>query len=215
MRITTEQTVRGTSITIGPIVAIKRRIENLWVQLMIEKGFSEIELPSLEMKSLYEEKSVGLETQMYEFKDRSNRSLCLRPEGTATCQYLARTQWSKQKDITLFYVTRCWRYEKPQAGRYREFAQFGVEILNPTMDYLTFLTGCALELIHAVTDEPITLNNSVKRGLGYYTENGFEIEMPSLGAQKQLVGGGRYKEGIGFAIGLDRLLCVTNTSLKV
>mgnify|MGYP003345514727 CR=1 FL=1 len=50
------------------------------------------------------------------------------------------------------------------------------------------------------------LNQSVKRGLDYYVENGFEVECPKLGAQKQVAGGGRYETGIGFAIGIDRLL---------
>ena len=49
---------------------------------------------------------------------------------------------------------------------------------------------------------------SVKRGLDYYTENGFEIRCEQLGAQKQVCGGGSYEQGIGFAIGFDRLaLC--------
>lgn len=47
---------------------------------------------------------------------------------------------------------------------------------------------------------------SVKRGLSYYTEDGFEVECSNLGAQKQVAGGGRYSEGIGWAIGVDRLI---------
>jgi histidyl-tRNA synthetase len=50
------------------------------------------------------------------------------------------------------------------------------------------------------------VNASVKRGLNYYTTEGFEIAVPSLGAQKQVVGGGTYRQGIGFAIGFDRLM---------
>ena len=48
-------------------------------------------------------------------------------------------------------------------------------------------------------------SSSVKRGLAYYVTEGFEISVPSLGAQKQVLGGGEYAEGIGFAIGIDRL----------
>ncbi len=47
---------------------------------------------------------------------------------------------------------------------------------------------------------------SVKRGLAYYVDEGFEITVPKLGAQQQVVGGGKYKQGIGFAIGFDRLM---------
>ena len=51
-------------------------------------------------------------------------------------------------------------------------------------------------------------NPIVKRGLAYYTEDGFEISVPSLGAQKQVCGGGSYKEGVGFAFGVDRLMLI-------
>jgi histidyl-tRNA synthetase len=47
---------------------------------------------------------------------------------------------------------------------------------------------------------------NVKRGLGYYVEDGFEARSAQLGAQQQIAGGGRYAEGVGWAIGLDRLL---------
>jgi histidyl-tRNA synthetase len=47
---------------------------------------------------------------------------------------------------------------------------------------------------------------AVKRGLTYYVEDGFEVERGRLGAQKQVAGGGRYTEGVGWAIGLERLL---------
>ena len=50
------------------------------------------------------------------------------------------------------------------------------------------------------------LKESVKRGLSYYTEDGFEVEVENLGAQKQIAGGGRYQQGIGWAIGVDRLI---------
>lgn len=72
--------------------------------------------------------------QMYAFPDRKGRSLCLRPEGTATCQLLARGPWKDRRDVRIWYEARCWRYERPQAGRYREFTQIGVEILNPKED---------------------------------------------------------------------------------
>ena len=60
-------------------------------------------------------------------------------------------------------------------------------------------------MIEIVTNE-YEVNESVKRGLSYYITEGFEISIPSLGAQKQVVGAGQYKEGIGFAVGFDRLM---------
>jgi histidyl-tRNA synthetase len=55
----------------------------------------------------------------------------------------------------------------------------------------------------------------VKRGLDYYIEDGFEIACPELGAQKQVVGGGRYSNGIGFAVGFDRLALCKSTNIYV
>ena len=52
------------------------------------------------------------------------------------------------------------------------------------------------------------VDESAVRGLKYYLGDGFEISIPSLGAQKQVVGGGSYEEGIGFAVGFDRLMIV-------
>jgi histidyl-tRNA synthetase len=143
---------------------------------------------------------------MYAFKDKGDRDICLIPEATAVIQNLYNTQWkpSIKKPIRVFYVQRCYRYERPQAGRYREFTQIGIERLGSPdgkEEVIDLLKKC-LDLF------PIEykLNENVKRGLNYYVEDGFEAEVETLGAQKQIAGGGRYKEGIGWAIGLDRLL---------
>lgn len=216
MRITNEMTARGTAVITGKTVTDKRMIEQLWRAIAVTEGFEEIELPSLELSDQYKEKFDSLQTQMYQFPDRGGRELCLRPEGTATCQLLARTIWKTERDKQVFYITRCWRYEKPQAGRYREFTQFGMEILNPTQDYSTRLLNIATEMINGASKmvlcvaADLVTNTAAKRGLGYYVKDGFEIEIPTLGAQKQVVGGGAYAEGIGFAIGLDRLLSLNS-----
>jgi histidyl-tRNA synthetase len=120
---------------------------------------------------------------------------------------MARGPLKAKRDFGIWYVTRCWRYEKPQAGRYREFTQFGVEVLNPTRDWREELISMAEEMVQQTTSKFVT-NSSVTRGLAYYTEDGFEIECPQLGAQKQVCGGGSYAEGIGFALGVDRLMLV-------
>ena len=143
--------------------------------------------------------------QMCVFPDKKGRSLCLRPEGTATCQLLARGPWIQKRDARIWYETRCWRYERPQAGRYREFTQVGVEVLNPRADP----TAELLELARAMVGSAVVafeVDDQASRGLAYYVGNGFEIRCPILGAQKQVCGGGRYAEGVGFAIGLDRLV---------
>lgn len=128
------------------------------------------------------------------------------PEGTALIQQMFNENWNKcmKKPIRIFYVQRCYRYERPQAGRYREFTQIGVERLggDDGRDEVVSLLKKCLGLFPV----KYNFNDSVKRGLSYYVEDGFEVEVESLGAQKQIAGGGRYKEGIGWAIGLDRLM---------
>lgn len=193
---------RGTRILTGSLLQNKRRFANIFRGVLKDKGFVELELPSLEPKDLYTEKAGDeILKQMYVLDD-----LCLRPEGTATCQALAK-QYANIRDLAVYYETRCWRLERPQEGRYREFTQFGVEILNPRQDYTEFLTSLSTDLISlALPKESFQLNEGVKRGLAYYTDGvGWEIECSILGAQKQILGAGSYPEGIGFAIGMDRL----------
>jgi histidyl-tRNA synthetase len=202
---------RGTRITTGEKAALKRRLINAWVEIALGRGFMEVELPSIEARSLYVDKAGEeiVNRQMYTFQDKGERDVCLRPEGTATCQLIAQ-KYRYDKDIKLFYVTRCWRYELPQEGRYREFTQFGVEVLNPSRDYSEELRAMSREMIEASGLKPdvdYVLNDGVKRGLTYYTDGmGWEAEVPSLGAQKQVLGGGPYAEGIGFALGVDRIV---------
>lgn len=143
---------------------------------------------------------------MYTFKDKGDRDVCLVPEGTALIQQMFNENWNKcmKKPIRLFYVQRCYRYERPQAGRYREFTQFGLERLggdDGREEVISLLKKCL-----GLFPVEYRFNDAVKRGLSYYVEDGFEVEVDSLGAQKQIAGGGRYKEGIGWAIGLDRLM---------
>lgn len=142
---------------------------------------------------------------MYNFRDRGDRDLCLAPEYTAIVQKLAGTTFKQQKDVRLFYVQECFRGEKPQAGRYRQFTQLGVEVLNPTVDYLADgynLQHLAWKLMEY--NKELIINNDVVRGLDYY-KNGKGFEIRSKDGM-QLCGGGEYNGGCGFAIGIDRLM---------
>lgn len=205
-----EHGARGTRILAGQEATQRRAYVNAAADLLVAKGFQELLLPSLEQAALYTDKA-GPEIlgQMYTFPDRKGRELCLRPEGTATVQALARAHFVTQKDVLFWYECRCYRYERPQAGRYREFTQLGVEWLNPSReDAHAELISLAEQLVelHVDPDRYVTAPHT-QRGLVYYTDgHGFEIRCPELGAQQQVCGGGTYAEGIGFAIGLDRLL---------
>ena len=206
MELRIKQQARGVRILTGAEAKERRRLLNCLIQLAEDNGFEEVILPSLEPAEIYVEKA-GEEVlgQMYTFADKKGRELCLRPEGTATIQLVAAKHFKNLKDKKLWYFERCWRYERPQEGRYREFFQFGVEIINPSSDPAQELIAIAEQMVGLKTQQ-YDVARSVKRGLRYYTESGFEISVPSLGAQKQVVGGGTYEQGIGFAIGFDRLM---------
>jgi histidyl-tRNA synthetase len=202
-----EQQARGTRILIGKDAAIRREILSYLIEDAESYGCQEIILPSIEPVDIYIDKAGNeILKQMYTFPDKKGRLLCLRPEATATCQLLADEVFSRDNDVKLWYETRCYRYERPQAGRYREFVQFGVEVLNPKETTYESLIELAKRMIMVGEEDGYELDKSAVRGLDYYVGDGFEISIPSLGAQKQVCGGGKYKQGFGFAIGLDRLV---------
>ena len=103
-----------------------------------------IRTPVFENSELFR-RGVGEETdivskEMYEFKDKSDRSLTLRPEGTAGVvrSYIENKMTNNLvKPVKFYYIEPMYRYERPQKGRYREFTQFGIEVLgesNPLID---------------------------------------------------------------------------------
>lgn len=153
---------------------------------------------------------------MWTFQDKGGRDVCLIPEATAIVRELYRTVWqSRPKPIRIFYVSRCYRYDRPQRGRYREFTQFGVECLGGRTEAASLTAKLVTDaLVACLAQFPgqFTFVPNVKRGLSYYVEDGFEVECEALGAQKQVAGGGRYAEGIGWAIGVDRLMLAGETS---
>lgn len=206
MELQLDQQVRGTRIIFGKESADRRKLLNQLIQIAEDTGFQEIILPSLEPSEIYTDKAGSeILNQMYVFPDKKGRSLALRPEATATIQLISDKYFKNQKDVKIWYFEKCWRYERPQEGRYREFYQFGVEILNPSGDARTQLIELAESMI-ALKTQNYKTTDYVKRGLSYYVGDGFEISVPTLGAQKQVVGGGAYAQGIGFAIGFDRLM---------
>ena len=212
MELKIEQQARGVRILIGEEIIGRRSLLNQLIKIAEMEGFEEITVPSVEPSDIYLDKAgVEILGQMYVFPDKKGRSLCLRPEVTATIQLIADKYFKNQKDVKLWYFERCWRYERPQEGRYREFCQFGIEVINPSQaDICDQLINMAEKMVSCRTSDYL-IEKNVKRGLSYYVEDGFEILVPSLGAQKQVVGGGKYKRGIGFAIGFDRLMLCQST----
>lgn len=204
---------KGTRILVGNDK--QEYLNNCRYQLK-EWGFDEIQMPIIQPSEIFKGK-IGKENNnmMYNFTDRGKRSLCLAPEYTAVIQHLAKTYYKNNLNVKLFYIAECFRGEKPQAGRYRQFTQIGVEVLNPTKDYDNErLYRMANMLCSLWTLDPAYFNSNsdVVRGLDYYKEGkGFEITCDELGSSKQICGGGEYEGGIGFAIGVDRLINIKIT----
>lgn len=106
-------------------------------------GAKEIRTPTFEHTEVFQ-RGVGETTdivnkEMYTFLDKGGRSVTLKPEGTAGVAraFVENGMYSSALPAKLYYITQCFRYERPQAGRLREFHQFGVEFLGsaqPSMD---------------------------------------------------------------------------------
>ncbi|RSZ58993.1 hypothetical protein HF313_25345 [Massilia atriviolacea] len=207
MELDIEAQARGVRIIAGQEARNRRVLLNQLIAIAEAARFEEIVLPSIEPSSVYVDKAgPEILSQMYVFPDKKNRSLCLRPEGTATVQLIADKHYARRKNVRLWYFERCWRYERPQEGRYREFFQFGLEVLNPDSDTIRDELISLAEKMVGLKTQDYVLARAVQRGLDYYTTDGFELAVPALGAQQQVVGGGTYRQGIGFGIGFDRLM---------
>ena len=207
MELKTSKTYKGTRIVFGETARNKRRLLNQMIDILESYGYQEMMIPVIQLTETFASK-VGEENNnmMYTFTDRGNRDICLAPEYTAVVQQLANETFKMTKNVKLFYIGECFRGEKPQASRWRQFTQFGVEVINPTVDYTDELLEIATKLIELVTDN-YEVNLDATRGLDYYKDGkGFEIACPELGAAKQICGGGSYEGGAGFAVGVDRLL---------
>lgn len=207
MEIKLESTYKGTRILFAESAKQKRTIINRMIEILESYGYQEIMIPIIQKQETFASK-VGDENRnmMFNFKDRGDRDLCLSPEYTAVVQKLYQDKFKYTKDVKMFYIGECFRGENTQAGRWRQFTQFGVEVLNPSKDYLDELVQIAKELIELTTNN-YEVNLDATRGLDYYKGGkGFEIACPELGASKQVCGGGSYDGGIGFAVGIDRIL---------
>lgn len=108
-------------------------IEAEWAKICAEYGFREMRTPTFESTELFN-RGVGdttdiVQKEMYTFNDLGGRSITLKPEGTspAVRAFIENNQYAETQPTKYYYNTSCFRYEKPQAGRLREFHQFGIE----------------------------------------------------------------------------------------
>jgi len=318
---------RGTRDFLPDEMDKRRWLESIMVAASRRFGYREIATPVFEHTELFTRKS-GEEVvkQIYTFEDKGGRSLTLRPELTAAVlRAYSESLAMEPKPLKLYYFGNCFRYERPQKGRYREFWQFGVEIVGTEeslacaelvaladaifrdaglQDYvirvghigvlreLLSLIGldtehraeymplidkkswdglrdylrergmdgeAFLEIVESPQDEmeartgeklgtkeraaaafghvgsvmdylrsldiPVVFDPTIARGLDYYTGMVFEVDVPELGAEKQICGGGAYNldelfglstgGSIGFAMGFDRMLIALENQGKL
>lgn len=200
---------KGTRVLFAESAKKKRTLINKMIEIMESYGYQEIMIPVIQNQEIFAGK-VGDENRnmMYNFKDRGDRDLCLAPEYTAVIQKYASEIFKFNKDVKMFYIGDCFRGERPAAGRWRNFTQFGVEVLNPSKDYSTEMIEISKKLIELVTIN-YEVTENVARGLDYYSGWTMEIACPELGSAKQVCGAGSYKDGVGFGLGIDRLLLIS------
>lgn len=112
--------------------AVRNYLFETWRGVARRCGYVEYESPVLEDTALYLKKSGGeLSSQLFRFEDQGGRDVTLRPEVTASlARLVAEHQRHFPKPLKWFEIGQCFRYEKPQKGRGREFHQFNVDILG-------------------------------------------------------------------------------------
>lgn len=124
---------KGTHDVLPADVHIWQYLEKQMHKTCREYGYKQIRFPVFEHTELFN-RGVGdttdvVQKEMYTFNDKGDRSITLRPEGTASTvrSYIENNLYANPLPVKLFYTITCYRYERPQAGRFREFNQFGIE----------------------------------------------------------------------------------------
>jgi len=165
--------IKGTKDVLPKDVHKNQYIEATALDIASKFGYKEIRTPVFEHTELFQ-RGVGdttdvVQKEMYTFDDKGGRSITLRPEGTAGAvrSFLENGLCNEALPQKVCYLTSCYRYEKPQAGRLREFHQFGVECF-----------GTASSLADA---EIIALAKSIFDTLGV---RDLSLEINSIGCPK-------------------------------
>ena len=123
---------RGTRDFLFEEMRQRNEAENTLRRVFENYGFGEVQTPLFEDLKLFTTKSgEEIVDQLYNFKDKGGRDLTLRPEITAPISRLYLNEMQKSaKPIKLYYYGSCFRYERPQKGRFRQFWQFGCELIG-------------------------------------------------------------------------------------
>ena len=147
------QRPRGTRDFLPDEMEKRRHYEGILRGVAKTFGFREVATPMFEESELFILRSgPNVLGELYAFKDKGDREIALRPEMTAPVVRMFVNEMSNDpKPIKVFYFGQCFRYERPQSGRYREFFQFGAELIgnaNPESD--AEVIGMASAMIKAL-----------------------------------------------------------------
>ena len=164
------QSIRGVRDILPGEIEKWQWVEGIARRVFARYGFQEIRLPVFEKTALFS-RSIGettdiVEKEMYTFPDRGGEMITLRPEGTASVvrAYIEHKLYNPPSLIKLYYMGPMFRYERPQAGRFRQFYQIGIEAM-----------GSASPMVDV---EVMTLLLDFFRELGI---TGLKLEINSLG----------------------------------
>ncbi len=166
---------KGTADIFGNEMCYWHYVENKLSETAELYNYKEIRTPIFEETGLFN-RGIGEGTdivnkEMYTFEDKGKRSITLRPEGTAGVvrAYIENSMFTKGKYHRFYYKGPMFRYEKPQAGRMRQFHQFGIEFFGDPTPYADFeIIKVAMDMIESV---------------GIPREN-LELHINSIGCQK-------------------------------
>lgn len=123
---------RGTRDFLPEEMKLRRWAEARMRDVLERFGFEEVMTPTFEHAELFTERSgEGIIEQLYVFEDKGGRRLALRPELTApTMRLYSESLLRRPHPVRIYYFENCFRYERPQKGRYREFWQLGAETIG-------------------------------------------------------------------------------------
>ena len=158
---------RGTTDLLPEVQPYWTHVTSRFAAVARSYGYHRIDTPIFEDTGLFL-RTVGEETdivqkEMYTFEDRGGQQVTLRPEGTApVCRaYLERGLHNMPQPVRLYYLSSMFRYDRPQAGRYRQFQQFGAEAIgdgDAAVDLeMILLARAAIESV-GLTDITLVLN---------------------------------------------------------
>ena len=163
------QTLRGTNDVLADALAHWVAVEQAVRRLCCVYGYQEIRTPLIEDAALFL-RSIGettdiVQKEMFQVRDRGEQEMVLRPEGTAPVvrAYLEHNLHKTDGFVKLFYLGPMFRAERPQAGRFRQFHQYGVEAIGSTSPWLDVevITLCLHVLRECGVTKPTLLLSSM------------------------------------------------------